>query len=291
MAQARSTKPAKKIRARRARQRQRERRFDMRSRYVERDLPTRIGVMLIEDPYTDASRIDREGNLDAQAQLQQARHNDGTVAEGAPGWTPPKRPLLTVITALRDDPLGRMFARRQIDSAQYQGGRAYQDLFVAAQLGHIGGMGEGTKIDNFSGLQAINDRQRRAAQLLRRVDLKVALRLGTDGVSMIRSVLTYGKSIEQTAKERGAVVDREVRYFGFQFRRALDIVAMVLGFANSTYREHQRRIAKPATVVTEPNEDPAYRASAADLADSALRSVCAHRTNQKSPRHEKEFVS
>jgi hypothetical protein len=41
--------------------------------------------------------------------------SDGTIAEGAPGWAPPSRPLVTVVRALRVDLLGRTHARRQID--------------------------------------------------------------------------------------------------------------------------------------------------------------------------------
>jgi hypothetical protein len=108
----------------------RQARHDLRGQYAERDLPfmNGIGVAVIEDPYTDAARIDREGNLDVGARLEQAQHHDGTIAEGAPGWTPPQRPRITVITALRDDPLGRMYARRQIDRAQFDAGKEYQSL-------------------------------------------------------------------------------------------------------------------------------------------------------------------
>jgi hypothetical protein len=37
-------------------------------------------------------------------------------------------------TNLREDPLGRMYARRQIDHPQYLGGREYQAIFDSTQI-------------------------------------------------------------------------------------------------------------------------------------------------------------
>jgi hypothetical protein len=79
----------------RARARQRPRGHDVRDQYRQGDLPTTaraIDVITIEDPYSEAARVDAEGNLNVAAQLQQAQHRDGTVAEGAPGWSPPRKP-------------------------------------------------------------------------------------------------------------------------------------------------------------------------------------------------------
>jgi hypothetical protein len=81
----------KRLRAKRARARQRAR-YDLRQRYREQDLPVEhIGVATIEDPYTQAGHLDSEGNLNVAARLAPAQHSDGTVAEGAPGWAPPRR--------------------------------------------------------------------------------------------------------------------------------------------------------------------------------------------------------
>jgi hypothetical protein len=112
---------SKRIRGKRARARQRERRgYDMRPQYREGDLPTRphIAVATIENPYAEAGRVDRAGNLDVEARLEPVRRRDGTLSEGAPAWTPPERPTLTAIVNLRNDAIGRMHARRQVDEAQ-----------------------------------------------------------------------------------------------------------------------------------------------------------------------------
>jgi hypothetical protein len=96
-----ATGTKKRRRAKQARARQRPR-YDLRQRYREQDLPVEhIGITVIEDPYTQAGYLDAEGNLDAAARLAPAQHADGTVAEGAPGWAPPRRPTMTVIRALR----------------------------------------------------------------------------------------------------------------------------------------------------------------------------------------------
>src|SRR6516165_5598532 len=84
-----------------SRARQRERRgYDLRPQYRESDLPTtaHVAVTTIEDAY-------------------------------APAWRPPERPRSTVFVNLREDPIGRMHARRQVDEAQYSAARAYQRLY------------------------------------------------------------------------------------------------------------------------------------------------------------------
>src|SRR6516165_2041215 len=119
--------PKKRIRGKRARARQRERRgHDLRPQYREGDLPAtaHVGVVSFEDPYQSAGRVDRAGNLDVQAQLEPVQHCDGSLSEGAPAWVPPPRPTLTAVVNLRNDAIGRMHARRQVDATQYHAARA-----------------------------------------------------------------------------------------------------------------------------------------------------------------------
>jgi hypothetical protein len=139
------------------------------------------------------------------ARLEQARHHDGTIAEGAPGWTLPQRPLLTVVTALRDDPLGRMFARRQIDQPQFRAGREYQGLIDAVEVPGLRSVDlEKTKIDGARFGEPFSDRQRRLAAQLRKVDQTLTGRFGSEGLTVSRGVLSDRKSLEQVAKEHGA---------------------------------------------------------------------------------------
>jgi hypothetical protein len=170
----------KKRRAKRARARQRPRDggHDLRQRYREQDLPVEhIGIATVEDPYSEAGYLDAEGNLDATARLAPAQHSDGTVADGAPGWAPPRRPLMTVFVALKDDPVGRMHSRHQIDEAQYQAARAYQLAAEQATLGAIRSVDLGkTKVSGGLAPEPLTDSRRRAMARLRTVEERLMRR-------------------------------------------------------------------------------------------------------------------
>ena len=78
--------PLRKLRAKRARARWREKRgHDLRPQYREADLPAtaHVGVVSFEDPYQPAGRVDRAGNLDVEARLEPVHHRDGSLSEGA----------------------------------------------------------------------------------------------------------------------------------------------------------------------------------------------------------------
>lgn len=165
----------KKRRAKRARARQRPR-YDLRHRYREQDLPIdHIGVATIDDPFTTAGYLDTEGNLDAAARLAPAQHPDGTVAEGAPGWAPPRRPTMTVFVALRDDPVGRMHSRKQIDEAQYKAARAYQQPADQATLGAVRSVDlSRTKVSGGQAPDPLTPGRQRAMERLRAVEERLA---------------------------------------------------------------------------------------------------------------------
>ena len=162
------TKSPKKRRAKRARARQRSR-YDLRDRYRRRDLPAEhIAVAVIEDPYSQAGYVDAEGNLSAEARLTPVLHPDGSEAPGAPEWVPPRRPMMTVVRALREDPVGRMFARHQIDTAQYQAARAFQQAADQSTIGSIKSVDlEKTKVSGGLSPEPLTDGRRRAMARLR----------------------------------------------------------------------------------------------------------------------------
>ena len=202
----RSLKRRRALRAR-ARQRPRADRHDLRSQYRESDLPatSQIGVLTIEDPYSQAGRVGPDGNLDIAARLEPMRHADGSVAEGAPGWTPPRRPLLTAFVALKDDPLGRMFARHQVDAAQFQGARLYQQLADQAMLGAVRSVDLGkTRVSGGIASDMLTPGKQRAMARLRKAEQRVADRYGAEGLGLCRAVLVERQTVEQTARLRGA---------------------------------------------------------------------------------------
>jgi hypothetical protein len=193
----------RKRQAKKARARQRAR-YDIRDRYRQGDVPasSNVGVMIIEDPYTEASRIDSAGNLDVRARLEEVRHSDGTVGAGAPAWSPPSRPLMTVIRALRDDPVGRMHSRHQIDQAQYSAARAYQELVDISTIGAVRSVDlSRTKVSGTLAGDPLTPGRQRAMARLRVAEQRVANRFGLEGLGLTRAVLSDRQSVEQTARK------------------------------------------------------------------------------------------
>ena len=262
--------PKRLRRARRARARQRPRGHDLRSQYRESDLPatSRVGVMTIEDPYSEAGRINSAGNLDVGARLEQTQHADGSMAEGAPGWTPPRRPLMTVFRALKDDPVGRMHSRHQIDQAQYSAARAYQELVDTATIGAVRSVDlSKTKVSGGQAPEMLTPRRQQAMARLRVAEQRVANRFGLEGLAVTRAVLSDRQSVEQTARSRGASSTREMSFWTGLFRRCLDVLAMAFGFATSGYRPRRPN----GHAEQDPAEDMGRMASEHELADPRLR--------------------
>jgi hypothetical protein len=260
----------RKRQAKKARARQRAR-YDVRSQYRQGDVPVQnIGVLTIEDPYAQAGRIDSEGNLRIDARLEPYQHADGTTAEGAPAWSPPRRPLMTVFRALKDDPVGRMHSRRQIDEAQFQAARAFQEAADRATLGAVRTL-DWTKTPVSGGIapDPLPEGRQKAMKWLRVAEEAVVRRHGTEGLGLTRAVLCDRQSVEQTARLRGADSDREVWFWARLFRRCLDCLALAFGFSTSTRRPPRLNgHGEP----DDPAEDPGRQASEAELADPRLRS-------------------
>jgi hypothetical protein len=89
-------------------------------------------------------------------------------------------------------------------------------------------------------------------------------------LSLTRSVLTGGKSVDKTARDFGALTEREQRFWGLLFRKCLDVLAKALGFSNSAKRPPRVRLDGGGGI---PNiADVSMRADSTDLADVRLRS-------------------
>ena len=254
----------------RARQRPRGGDHDVRDQYRKGDLPatSRISIAVIEDPYSEAARVDAEGNLDVGAQLQKAQHRDGTIAEGAPGWSPPRRPSITVFVALKDDPVGRMHSRHQIDKAQYQAARAFQQVAEQATLGSVRSVDlSKTKVSGGLPPDPLTDHRRRAMSLLRNAEDRVARRYGTAGLGLTRAILVERRSVEATARARGASSSREISFWAGLFRRCFDVLATAFGFANSTELPYRPN----GHAEEDPVADPGRHADELELTDPGLR--------------------
>jgi hypothetical protein len=136
---------------------------------------------------------------------------------------------VTVVRALRDDPLGRLHARRQIDDAQFRAGREWQDTYESTCIGKIGSIDfmkepvDGTPRRT----EPITDRTQAAARKLARWDRI----LGLDGCAIIRDILITGMTMEQIARRRGDLARTAPEYFGRRFRECLTTLAMEMGYA------------------------------------------------------------
>jgi hypothetical protein len=263
---------SKRIRAKRARSHWRGRRsHDLRPQYREADLPAtaHVAISTIEDAYAPAGRVDRAGNLDVEARLEPVQHRDGTLAEGAPAWMPPERPTATVVVNLREDPIGRMHARRQVDAAQYNAARAYQQLYDRATIGILSPADPSRiRVDGGQRPDPISAARMAAATRLRSVESTLQGQHGYIGLTLTRSVLTGGKSIEKSARDFGASSERDVRWWGNLLRRCLDVLAKALGFASSAKRPRST----PYRGDGAPDlKDSRMHADAGDLADARLR--------------------
>lgn len=136
---------------------------------------------------------------------------------------------IVVTRSIRNDPLAALHARRQIDEAQYQGGRAFQFDFETAERGPQAIDPTKEAVDGGRMPEPITEGQRKAVLRLNR-----AMReLGADGSSITHEVLIRGMTTAQLAMMRGLAGERWEKYFGMRFRECLDLLARVYGFATS----------------------------------------------------------
>src|SRR3954452_19210308 len=131
--------------------------------------------------------------------------------------------------SLRNDPLGRLHSHRQIDEAQYQGGRAFQQDWQRAERGPCAVDPTRDYVDGGQMREPITEGQRKAVLRLNR-----AMReLGADGSALVHDVLVHGMTMEQVGQRRGLCSKRWNDYFSRRFQECLDRLALVYGFANS----------------------------------------------------------
>lgn len=136
---------------------------------------------------------------------------------------------VVVLRSLRDDPLAGMFARRQIDQAQYDAGRKWQAYMEDTEVGNIRAI-DPTKeaVDGGRMPEPLSDR---AAFAFRELSHAHAT-LGMIGENIVRDVLgTNRMTIKQAAAKRCCTKTAEVEFWGKRFREALDTLAVVFGCA------------------------------------------------------------
>ncbi len=132
---------------------------------------------------------------------------------------------VSLVRALRDDPLGRLHARRQIGLAQYRAGRAWQAAYEAAAIGHVGSIDpanepvDGSPKRNGPDLDRITKAAKKLAQWDRL--------LGADGCAILRDVLAERLTMAAIAMRRGFGNEE---YYGKRFRECLNCLARDMGY-------------------------------------------------------------
>ena len=134
---------------------------------------------------------------------------------------------IVTLRSLRNDPLGRMHSHHQIDEAQYQGGRAFQNDWEKAERGPQAVDPGREYVDGGQFREPITEGQRKAVLRLNRIERE----LGADGSALVHEALILGMTMEQISQRRGLRGQRWLDYFARRLRECLDRLALVYGFA------------------------------------------------------------
>ena len=134
---------------------------------------------------------------------------------------------IVTLRSIRNDPLARLHSHRQIDEAQYQGGRSFQDDWEKAERGPQAVDPSREYVDGGQFREPITERQRKAVLRLNRIERE----LGADGSVLAYEVLILGLTMEQIGERRGVRGQRWLDYFARRFRECLDRLALVYRFA------------------------------------------------------------
>ena len=141
---------------------------------------------------------------------------------------------LSAIASIRDDPIGRLYARGQIDQAQFLAARRWQELYEASEIGKVRGMQLKDPVDGSGPTpDPITDRQRKAIKELEAIKAE----LGRDGNALINDVLGNRLFMFDVARKRGYVDSdgaprqREVDYLARFLKGCLETMAVFFGLA------------------------------------------------------------
>jgi hypothetical protein len=134
---------------------------------------------------------------------------------------------IVALRSIPNDPLGRLHSHRQIDEAQYQAGRAFQNDWEKAERGPRAVDPTREYVDGGQMREPITEGQRMAVLRLNRAERE----LGADGSALVHDVLVHGLTMDQVGQRRGLRTQRWNEYFSRRFREWLDRLALLYGFA------------------------------------------------------------
>lgn len=136
---------------------------------------------------------------------------------------------VVAIQSLRDDPLGRLHVRNQIDDAQYRAGRDMQGYYERSEIGGLKAMDTTKEPVDGGGLipEVMKDAQFKAIKEIIRLEKA----LGMEGAALTRQVLANRMFIDQIAEQRGMCDQLGKKYLGRRFRECLETLAKELHYA------------------------------------------------------------
>ncbi|CCE04053.1 DUF6456 domain-containing protein [Bradyrhizobium sp. STM 3809] len=143
---------------------------------------------------------------------------------------------IVALRSVRNDPLGRLHAHKQLDDAQYRAGRAFQNDWERAERGPQAIDPSREHVDGARGREPVTEGQRQAVLRLNRAERE----LGADGAAITLDVLVHGLTMEQVGHKRGLASQRWNDYFARRFKECLDRLAVVYGFATGRAGSHSR---------------------------------------------------
>jgi hypothetical protein len=191
------------------------------------DIPSNVRAIPVE--------IDDPFGFQQGPVYRHVTRKDGSTVTRPDGGEDPKelsfdgQPKITVMRALRDDPLAAMEKAGQIDKAMYLAGRHWQKAHELSEIG--GARGIDTTREAVDGGQiaqsSITDSQRRAFADL----IKASRALGMEGEAIVRDILGRHMTVTLAAAKRGLHAERERLYIGRRFREALETLAVTFGYA------------------------------------------------------------
>jgi hypothetical protein len=135
---------------------------------------------------------------------------------------------IRAVANLRDDPLGLMWARHQIDDAKIMAGRHWQKFYAAAEVGMLRSVDlSRERVDGGArGGEVLTERRKRAMSTLRHCRYV----LGEEGDLLVREVLGRGLCLSEVAASRG-LARRTLEYLGPRLRECLESLAKTFGYA------------------------------------------------------------
>lgn len=135
---------------------------------------------------------------------------------------------IRVLRSVRDDPLAGMLSRGQIDAAQFEAGRLWQQYREDSEIG--GAQAIDTTKEAVDGGRFKEPDITKLSKALR--ELRAANEdLGAYGASLIEDILGRRMSIADVAAARSMPRQREIDYIGRRFRECLESLARLWGFA------------------------------------------------------------